>query len=434
MAVESPVALRSRDAVATSVALIEELLGPSTSWGVKVRFWDGTSLGAPDAPATVLLRYPWSLRSMLWPPGDLAAGEAFIFGDVDVEGDLEAVFEALMPALDSQWRQPRRLGRLMRLLLRLPAAPSRTNREGAASPSGALHSLRRDRESVQHHYNVPTDFYQHWLDSRMQYSCGYFERPDHDLETAQEAKLEHICRKLRLTPGDRLLDIGCGWGGLLEYAADHFGVQGLGVTLSEPQAREANARFRRAGLADSVRAEVRDYRELQGEFDAITSVGMVEHVGATNLPDYFGQAFRLLKDGGVFLNHGITAAWGTTPSPRKGGFMHRYVFPDGELVPISAMLTEAERAGLEVRDVENLREHYAATLRHWVSNLRSRRDEAIDSTSEITYRVWLLYMAGSAYNFEHGSIGVCQSLLLKPRGGHSGLPPTRADWYVGQTS
>lgn len=160
---------------------------------------------------------------------------------------------------------------------------------------------------------------------------------------------------------------------------------------------------------------------------------MVEHVGAANLPEYFGQAFRLLKEGGVFLNHGITAEWGSGPSPRKGGFMHRYVFPDGELVPVSTMLAEAERAGFEIRDVENLREHYAATLRHWVSNLRQRRAQATNATNETTYRIWLLYMAGSAYNFEHGSIGVSQSLLLKPSGGHSGLPPTRADWYVERT-
>ena len=173
MAVESPSVLKSLDAIASSVALIEELLGPSETWGIGVRFWDGTSFGAEGAPATVVLRHPWSLRSMMWPPGDLAAGEAFVFGDVDVEGDLETVFEVLMPAMDSEWRQPRRLGRMMRLLLRLPAPPAQNDRRPtAASPSGAMHSQRRDRESVRYHYNVPTDFYSHWLDSRMQYSCG----------------------------------------------------------------------------------------------------------------------------------------------------------------------------------------------------------------------------------------------------------------------
>ena len=423
-------AAKQRTAVDDTVALAQEVFGPPDSWGVAMRLWDGTRVGRPNAPATIVLRHPWTLRGMLWPPDSRTLGEAFIFGDVDVEGDLEAVLAAFWPVVDSgEWRRLRKGARLLRLLRRLPAPPPRAGRVHAAAPIGETHSIDRDRESVRFHYDVSNDFYRLWLDRRMQYSCGYFEQPDVDLDTAQCAKLEHICRKLRLSPGDRLLDIGCGWGGLLEYAAEHYGVSGVGVTLSEPQAREANQRLARAGLADWAHAEVRDYREVTGKFDAIVSVGMVEHVGRSQLREYCEHAFELLRPGGVFLLHGITSKWEERPGPMDP-FIASYVFPDGELTPISELLTEAESVGFEVRDVENLREHYATTLRHWVRNLQARRAEAIALTDEVTYRIWRLYMTGCAYNFECGGLGVFQSLLHKPTGGHSGLPPTRADWYA----
>lgn len=422
-------ATKQRTTVDDTVALVQEILGAPDSWGIAVRLWDGTRVGPERAPATIVLPHPWTLRSMLWPPDSLTLGEAFIFGDLDVEGDLESVFAAFVPVISGEWRQPKKVARLLRLLLRLPAPPPRVDGVRAGASTGRAHSMRRDRESVCYHYDVSPEFYRLWLDRRMQYSCGYFERPDADLDTAQTAKLEHICRKLRLSPGDRLLDIGCGWGGLLEYAVERFGVSGLGVTLSKPQAREANRRFELAGLNGRARAEVRDYRELTGEFDAIVSVGMVEHVGRARLHEYCERAFELLRPGGVFLLHGITAKWEDRPGPNDA-FINRYVFPDGELTPISELLTEAESVGFEVRDIENLREHYAATLRHWVRNLQARREEAIAVTDEVTYRIWRLYMTGCAYNFEHGALGVCQSLLHKPTGGHSGLPPTRAEWYA----
>jgi len=418
-----------RDAAAGTTALLSAVLGPPEGWGIGVRLWDGSRLGPHDAPATIVLRHSWSLRHMLWPPGDTAAGEAFVFGDVDVEGSLEAVFGALMPVLERE-RRPAHLLRLMRLVWRLPAPPTPPERRHASAPTGAAHSKDRDREVVRHHYDLPVEFYRLWLDRRMQYSCGYFERPDADLDTAQEAKLAHICRKLRLRPGDRLLDIGCGWGGLLEYAVSHYGVRGLGVTLSQPQTDEANARFSRAGLSDAVHAEVLDYRDLQGEFDAIASVGMAEHVGAANLHQYFSKALALLRPGGLFLNHAISAAWSEPRRRRESGFIQRYVFPDGELVPISTMLAEAERAGFEVRDVENLREHYATTLRHWVGRLEAAHERAALAADEVVYRIWRLYMSGCAYNFDRGALGICQSLLHKPTGGPSALPPTRADWYA----
>jgi len=277
---------------------------------------------------------------------------------------------------------------------------------------------------------VPTTFYALWLDPQLVYSCAYFRSADEGLAEAQANKLDYICRKLRLRPGERLLDIGCGWGGLLIHAASRYGVEGLGVTLSGPQAAEARDRIRAAGLETRCRVEVADYRELAGDaaYDKLVSVGMVEHVGRAELGTYFRQAFRLLRAKGVFLNHGISDAslrrW-----PRPCSFVQRYVFPDGELPPVPSVLEAARQNGFEVRDVESLREHYALTLRHWVRRLEAHRDLVRQVVDEATYRVWRLYMAGSAQAFDSGAISVYQSLLIKNRGGTSSLPLTREDWY-----
>jgi cyclopropane-fatty-acyl-phospholipid synthase len=417
-----------------ATALLTEILGPPAHWRIGVRLWDGTALGPSGAATTAVLPHPWSLRSLLWPPTDLNAGEAYIFGDVDVEGDIEDVFDLLEDMSELEWKRPAVFMQLAHDLLALPARPSGRDSTRGAVTHGALHSRARDRAAVRYHYDVSNDFYQLWLDPRMQYSCAYFRTPDDDLTAAQEAKLDHICRKLRLREGDRLLDIGCGWGGLLEHAAKRHGVTGIGITLSEPQAELANERLRRAGVAGRVRVEVRDYREVEGLFDKIVSVGMVEHVGEAKLREYFAQTARLLEPGGVFLNHGITTSATTDSSPGRGGFVARYVFPDGELQPISAVLEAAEVEGFEVRDVESLREHYARTLRCWVANLEAAHDEAVRATDEVTYRIWRLYMAGSAHNFHAGNLNVYQTLLHRPTGGPSPLPPTRADWYAPQAA
>jgi cyclopropane-fatty-acyl-phospholipid synthase len=248
------------------------------------------------------------------------------------------------------------------------------------------------------------------------------------LETAQKRKLDYICRKLRLQKGDRLLDIGCGWGGLIIYAAKKYKVSALGITLSEPQAKLANERIQKEGLSDRCRAEVRDYRQVDGagSFDKIVSIGMVEHVGESKLPEYFSQAWRLLRPGGVFLNHGIAHP---PPATRGQSFSQAYVFPDSEPVPISASTRIAEEVGFEVRDVESLREHYWLTLRHWVRRLEAHHEDAVRVTDEATYRVWRLFMSASAYRFRTGFYNIYQSLLVKPDRGISGLPLTRADWY-----
>jgi cyclopropane-fatty-acyl-phospholipid synthase len=294
--------------------------------------------------------------------------------------------------------------------------------------------------AVRSHYDVGNAFYALWLDRRLVYSCAYFATGIEDLDAAQAAKLDHICRKLRLAPGERLLDIGCGWGGLVQYAAEHYGVQALGITLSQPQAELARERIAAAGLADRCQIEVRDYRDLppDASFDKIVSVGMVEHVGRRRLPTYFATAWRHLRPGGLFLNHGIAmAASGNGLSSllsrlmwRRGGFIQRYVFPDGELASSGEMLRAAEAQGWETRDVENLREHYTLTLRHWVRRLEAAHEEAAQRVGEQTYRVWRLYMAASAHGFAAGRLQLIQTLLSKARAdGSSSLPLTRSDLY-----
>jgi len=420
-------------AVTSTLAFLAELLADYYPRDFAVRLWDGTTWGAePGYPAnyTLVIRHPGSLRRMFLNSSERSLGEAFIRNDFDIEGELDAAFRM------ADYLLARRLGPAERLrhfcfLARLPwrGNPGATAR--TASLSGALHSKKRDRQAVTFHYNVSNDFYALWLDKSMTYSCAYFSGEDDDLDTAQERKLDYICRKLRLRPGERLLDIGCGWGGLILHAAERYGVEALGITLSGPQAELAKDRIRRAGLDGRCRVEVRDYRDLDGteSFDKLASVGMFEHVGVKLLPEYFLRAWRLLRPGGVFLNHGI--ADGRGPRPKRGeSFIDRYVFPDGELVPIDTTLRVAGQSGFEVRDVESLREHYALTLRHWVRRLEARQEEAIRLTDDVTYRIWRLYISGAAYGFRTGRVNVYQALLAKPGNGKCGLPLTRDDWYL----
>jgi len=356
-------------------------------------------------------------------------GEAFIFDDFDIHGDLEASFGLADFLLDRNWRFSEKL-RLARKLLRLPIRHPTEKGRGAATLQGRKHSRKRDSQAIRYHYNVSNDFYRLWLDERMVYSCALFHQPDENLDDVQYRKLDYICRKLRLKPGEKLLDIGCGWGGLIIHAAEKYGVDALGVTLSRPQADFANDHIHAAGLGDRCRVEVCDYRDIptQGRFDKMVSVGMFEHVGEARLPDYFGKAYQLLNSGGVFLNHGITQSIHMEQDNRTS-FINKYVFPDGELVPISASLHVAEEAGFEVRDVENLREHYALTLRQWVKRLEAQKEQAIALTCPVTYRIWRIYMAGSAHGFETGRLGLHQTLLVKSGRKASGLPLTRCDWY-----
>jgi cyclopropane-fatty-acyl-phospholipid synthase len=409
------------------LSLLQELFSGATV-DFTVRLWNGLSLsfgcGAPRF--TLVLHHPGTLRRMFWPCNQLTLGEAYIGDDYDIEGDIESCFRLADHLLVGRrgWFEK---ARCARRLLALPL-PKRRGADGIRL-RGKPHSPQRDATAVAYHYNVSNDFYRLWLDPRMVYSCACFRHPEDSLEQAQAEKLDYLCRKLRLRKGERLLDIGCGWGGLIRHAARHYGVEAVGITLSQPQADLANERIGAEGLADCCRAEVRDYRSLDRaeSFDKIVSVGMCEHVGRARLSEYFFQAFRLLRRGGVFLNHGITESQ-TGPSLSGPSFIDSHVFPDSELVPIAETLLRAEACGFEVRDLESLREHYALTLQHWIRNLESRRAEAVRIAGESVYRIWRLYMAGSAHGFRTGRLNVYQALFVKCAG-PCGLPMTRADWY-----
>jgi len=422
----------SDDTKRLTLRLLDDLFGGQGEETVGARLWDGT-LWPDERPhrATLVLNHPGALRAMLLPGTELGLAEAFLYDDFDVEGEMESVF-ALADGLAARTQGWRRKLSIGQELLNLPRREAPRTGRGPAKASGKIHTLERDRKSVTYHYDVSNDFFALWLDRRMVYSCAYFQAETEELDAAQEHKLDLICRKLRLKAGQRLLDIGCGWGALVMHAARHYGVDATGITLSRPQAELAKERIAAEGLQERCRVKVLDYREVEeGQgFDALASIGMFEHVGSALLPSYFEKALRLLKPGGVFLNHGIASR--ATDKPVKGPtFTDLYVFPDGELVPIHVTLRAAEEAGFEVRDVESLREHYALTLRHWVRRLEASHDQALGHVDEPTYRVWRLFMAGSAYGFATGRLNVYQSLLSKPGpGGRSGLPLTRQDWIL----
>jgi cyclopropane-fatty-acyl-phospholipid synthase len=418
-------------AVNKTLSFVQELFGPYQPGNFAVRLWDGTTWG-PDrgqpARFTLALHHPDSLKKMFWPPGELSLAEAYIRNDFDIQGDIESVFP-LGDYFEERHGNLRNL-RLLADLFRLPANSSSQADRTAAHLKGSPHSRARDRQAVTYHYNVPGDFYRLWLDRHLVYSCAYFDTPDEGLDEAQERKLDYICRKLRLKPGERLLDIGCGWGALILHAASRYGVRARGITLSEPQAQWATERIGEAGLEGRCTAEVMDYRDVeeQGGYDKLVSVGMFEHVGAAKLRDYFGIAWRLLKPGGLFLNHGIAYGPGVKDQ-NLSPFIHKYVFPDGELVPVTVTLNLSEDAGFEIRDVESLREHYALTLRHWVRRLEGNYEQARRTAGEAMYRIWRLYMSGAAHYFTTGRLNVYQALLVRPDRGVSGLPLTRSDLY-----
>lgn len=416
--------------VALSIDFLEHLFAGYTRHSFQVRFWDGSSWTKGLSPSfTLVLKHPGVLRSMFLSASELSLGEAYIYDEFDIEGDIESAVE-LGDYLLAQENGFAKNLHLAAMLGKLPAIgrPRLVPRLGKLR--GGVHSKDRDRQAITYHYNLPPEFYALFLDRQMIYSCAYFENANDDLDAAQEHKLDYLCRKLRLKPGERVLDIGCGWGALVLHAAKRYGVNALGITLSAAQADYARERIREAGVEDHCRVELRDYRDLAGHewFDKVVSVGMVEHVGEAKLPEYFSQAWNLLRPRGVFLNHGIAQS----ALYRRSGpsFIDKYVFPDGDLIPISTLLRVAEHTGFEVRDVESLREHYALTLHHWVHRLEAHAHEAGRITDQVTYRIWRLYMAGTAHSFRNGRTNVYQSLLAKPVRGLTSLPLTRDDWYT----
>jgi cyclopropane-fatty-acyl-phospholipid synthase len=434
------------DNVRRAAAFLARLL-PERSFDI--RLWDGSVIhGSGESRLALVINAPGALRRMFRLPIELSLGEAYLRGDFDLEGDVWEAGPALAAARQSA-RSTSELLTIARLWRSLPR--DRNNADATARfdrPAAELGAAERsrdwDRAGIRYHYDAGNDFFALFLDRRMVYSCAYFPKGTEDLDTAQERKLEYICRKLRLRASERLLDIGCGWGGLVIHAARHHGVHALGVTLSEQQHALASERIRQAGLERLAEVRCLDYRDIRGEvFDKVVSVGMFEHVGEARLPEYFGHVFQLLKPNGLFLNHGIAgrprSSRGLGSSLTRalepwlvGGstFRQRYVFPTGDLVPVSRANLVAEEAGFEVRDVESLREHYMRTLRHWASRLGANAEEAVRVGGAAMYRLWRLYLGIAAWQFEVGEFGVYQSLLEKPAGGPSQLPLTRADLYA----
>lgn len=403
-----------------------------------IRLWNGETLGIGNgAPEfTLVFRRPAPLRDLVLGRGAVRLADAHFRGEVDVEGNLYAALEL------KDYFAALRLSVRDRIVLALNAL--RLDSVRARKPNGDAHrrplrarlvrhhSRRENQAAIDFHYDVSNEFYRLWLDEQMVYSCGYFETAEDSLDQAQRNKLDYICRKLRLRPGERFLDIGCGWGALVIWAAQHYGVRAHGITLSANQHYLASARIREAGLQNLVTVELIDYRKLggDGEFDKIASVGMFEHVGLKNLPTYFGAAHRLLRPGGLFLNHGITheeEGWKRTLSTE---FINRYVFPDGQLDTIGNVQRVVERQGFEILDVEALRPHYALTLRHWVTRLDRAQVQALQIVGEQTFRVWRLYMAACARQFDQGDIGVYQVLATKRASFNNPVPLTRRDLYA----
>ena len=392
-----------------------------------LRLWDGwiwRSSSAEPPACTICIAKAHALHSLLTEGSQLALGEAFLHKEIEVEGDL---FSAIAPAEHLLAHPAPLRQRVLRGVVRGAASL------GETLWHGPRHSQRRDRESIAYHYDQPVEFFRPWLGRTLVYSCAYFEQPDDSLDEAQEQKLELICRKLRLKPGERFLDVGCGWGSLILHAARHHSLCAEGITLSRSQESVTRQRIQEQKLVGNCRVRLVDYRQLdtdQETYDKMASVGMYEHVGPANLPTYFGRMYRLLKPGGVFLNHGVARAAHSLPRDNDS-FIAQWVFPDSHLVTLTQAIAAAESAGFEVRDVENLREHYALTLRHWVRGLEACRTTLLQFVPETTYRIWLLYMAGCAAAFERGDIGVYQTLLSRPDRGRSSLPLTRRDWYDG---
>ena len=422
--------------------IIQKLLGRFDG-SVALRLWSdatqsfGKCVGQVAPSFTLVLRDPGVLRDLVLKRGPIPLADAYFHGRLDVEGDLYAAL-GLKNHLQNLTLTGRERASLLVDALRLAFMPARKIAPAGYVPTTRQfthnHTPESDREAISHHYDVSNDFYKLFLDERMVYSCAYFHSPDDTLETAQAQKLDHICRKLRLQPGERFLDIGCGWGALVIWAAKHYGVHAHGITLSKEQLAEAKARIAAEGLEDRITVELRDYRALEGEgvYDKVSSVGMFEHVGLANLPQYNATVHRVLKANGLFLNHGITHEEDGWQKSVDTEFINRYVFPDGELDRVSNIQSGMEKANFEIQDVENLRIHYARTLRHWVSRLEKNHDEATIYVSEATYRVWRLYMAASALEFESGGTGIYQILASRrpdARPYAQPVPLTRGDLY-----
>ena len=406
-----------------------------------IRFclWDGSEmrLGRDRPEFSLIFRSAKAFQDMVLSHHPLHVVESYFQGLIDIDGDLDSVLKLrhYLGSLHLSLRE-KVIFAIKALMIRPDATESNGSRKWAKNlrqKFGLEPSKELNRDAISFHYDVSNDFYALWLDEQMVYSCAYYEDAGQSLEQAQRNKLDHICRKLRLKPGEQLLDIGCGWGALICWAAEHYGVKAHGITLSQSQYDHAQRTIKRRGLEQKVSVELMDYRDLKGEaeYDKLASVGMFEHVGLKNLPAYFAIANRLLKPGGLFLNHGITSDEGGWKKSMSTEFINRYVFPDGQLETISTVQQLMEDAKFEIHDVECLRQHYALTLREWVKRLEERREEALKHVPESVYRIWRFYMAACALQFEEGNTGIYQILVSKRAPFLTPVPLTRRDLYAG---
>jgi cyclopropane-fatty-acyl-phospholipid synthase len=410
----------------TVAGLLERVVGSDLP--IAIEAYDGSRLGPPDPPATLVIRSQTALRRIVQAPGELGFARAYVAGDLDVEGDILAALTLRDRLPDLELRPAQWLAALRLVgagaLVPVPPPPEE------ARLHGRRHTKGRDAAAISHHYDVSNDFYRRVLGPSLTYSCGVWTDPGITLEQAQVHKHELICRKLALEPGMRLLDIGCGWGGMLLHAAERHGVHAVGVTLSRRQAELAEKRVAEAGLAGKVEVRYQDYRDVDdGPYDAISSIGMFEHVGLRQLAVYFERCYELLPPGGRLLNHAISRPPGVPGSTADGrarftrrSFIDRYVFPDGELHEIGSVVSAIQRAGFEARHMETLREHYALTLRAWVANLEANWDACVADAGRARARIWRLYMAASVLQFEANRTQVHQVLATKTDRGRSGLP------------
>ncbi|MGV9777245.1 class I SAM-dependent methyltransferase [Streptosporangium sp. NPDC003464] len=396
--------------------IFEKVIG--TEADIRFAAYDGSKAGPADADITVEVRSPIAVAYLAQAPGELGLARAYVSGHLDVHGDMYSLLSRMWSLTINDIPTSEKLAAIRALgvkplLMRVPPPPQEMRRSMLAR-MGSRHAKQRDAEAIHHHYDVSNRFYEWVLGPSMAYTCAVFPSEGSTLEEAQHAKFDLVAKKLGLKPGMRLLDVGCGWGGMVMHAAREYGVKALGVTLSRQQAEWAQKAIADAGLGDLAEVRHMDYRDVkESDFDAVSSIGLTEHIGKEQLPFYFRFLYDKLLPGGRILNHCITRPTGTEKTINAGGFINRYVFPDGELESVGYLIRQMEDLGFEIRHEENLREHYAQTLRYWCANLDEHWDEAVQEVGRGTARVWRLYMAGCVVGFERNKIQLHQVLGVK---------------------
>lgn len=404
-----------------------------------IELWDGTTIpaGARSDALAIKLADEGVVAALMRRPNPETLSNLWVSSRLDIKnGTIFDIVESMPLVRTKQLHHIVDRSLLVQTAMRYLFVPRGTPwpLENIADEKPSDGSVAENKKNIGYHYDVSNEFYALWLDPEMVYTCSYFTNFDNSLEQAQLDKLEMVCRRLRLKPGETLLDVGCGWGALSCYAAKHYGVKAYGVTLSEQQVEYARDKVRRLGLEDSVKIDLKDFTHVEGQFDKVASVGMLDHVGIDNFPTYFETIKRVLKPDGLFLNHHIVrpgrrSGAAARKKPPEFAALTKYIFPGGELDSISGSITALERHGFEVHDVEAWREHYQRTCRLWHDRLYANRDAAIREIGEVKYRLWLIYLGGSSLSFQRNNVGVYQTLASRRRRGPSGLPPTREDLY-----